>query len=259
MADERQGRCPDLGNLARLEELEPNLLMPVEGEPEATRKTKELILLLGLAFNDLKFLSWATHQLEKGHPPDDEFSPYAGEWRGTTETIHRMGAGITLEIGNLLKGYEAIVASPTVRAAIRRSKRMAKSAPAAWKWLVTFANADKKRDRSQVYYRRVRHDLGYHYQYGGDAILKGYRSHFTKRPITPSNQYAYASLGSDQAESRFFFSDAAAQGSVRALIASLGIPEASLRQHFVAINVAIRFVVEALIQELKESQVRSAT
>lgn len=251
MADPLHGRCPDF-ELAEPEAFDPKILVPVEGEPQLTRQTKELVLLLGLAFNDLKLLSWTQQQLEKGRPDDAEFSPYAGQWRGMTESLNRWAAGAMWEVGKLLVRYQDIIAAPIVKAALNRARRMNREAKVAWRSTVAFANAHRQHKDARQYYAEVRNELAYHYEWGGDTILEGYRSHFTERSAEPAGARAYASMGNKMETTRFFFSDAAAQGATTAKRQRLRLPGGTMLGYAKLMNVALRFVVEGLLLELKE-------
>jgi hypothetical protein len=68
--------------LAPPRDFDPHILLPRDGDSAELIATKELVLLLGLAFNDLKALVWTDAQLRKGTPVwEDERNradPYPG-------------------------------------------------------------------------------------------------------------------------------------------------------------------------------------
>ena len=57
--------CPDMQR-APPRDYDPAVLLPSEGEPRDVTLTKEFVLLLGLALNDLKALAWVTSSSGRG-------------------------------------------------------------------------------------------------------------------------------------------------------------------------------------------------
>jgi hypothetical protein len=154
------------------------------------------------------------------------------------------------EVGKLLVHYQDIIAAPIVKAALKRARRMNREAVVAWRSTVAFANAHREHRDARKYYAEVRNQLAYHYEWGGDTITDGYRSHFTKRSAEPAGARAYASLGDKMETTRFFFSDAAAQGATIAKREQLRIPGGTMLGYAKLMNVALRFVVVGLLQEI---------
>ncbi len=90
-------RCPDF-ELADPVQYDAAVLLPVDGEPKLLRQTKELMLLLAVAFNDIKMLAWIDEQLNKGRPVKGERTPYAGQWSGAAEWLERISSGLVHEL-----------------------------------------------------------------------------------------------------------------------------------------------------------------
>lgn len=247
-------RCPDM-ELAPARDFDPDILLPGEGEAADIVATKEFVLLLALAFNDIKALCWVDDQLRKGAPEKKaseppRADPYPGNWVGTLKTFDRLSSGVVNETYRLVRSYarKGVFKTPLFERAHRNLARRYRD---TWKAFLRDAeHPDAERLRS--YHKNIRNAVGYHYYTGGKAMTTGYRAHVAFMPGNPMSDRAWASFGKNMEESRFYFADAAAV-QVQELIgieAGRVTPE-ERRKNVGNINAAIRMLLEQLLRELK--------
>lgn len=205
-------------------------------------------MLLSLAFNDFKALAWVTEQLMQGKPVEAETpDPYRGNWIGTLDFFDRLSSGLLWEVYGILRSYSDVVASDLVHRAVGRLSRRFRD---IWASFVADAN-DPDTRAVREYHGALRNGLAFHYRRSGQQLLAAYGTHVAKDPSSPIRGRAWVSAGRNTEESRFFFADAAAQSAKVLLERDFGISyteRSATAQH---LNVAIRFVVNELLVELK--------
>ncbi len=163
---------------------------------------------LSLAYNDLKgMVLFERYLLAKGRPAANDWSPYAGQWRGTHVQIHRFVAGILHEVMVLIAKNEIVVESADMRKIVAQ---LGPKARAAWQSLVDSALGTNG-DTSKLLLR-IRNNAGFHYD--AKALGEGYQRQFRINAAaapTEGNLKAQYSYGPDMDGTRFFYADAAAQ------------------------------------------------
>jgi hypothetical protein len=197
--------------LAPLTRLEPDKLVSKEGKDSLA----EFMLALSLVFNDLKgIVSWRDYN--RLQPPDDNvISAESGEWIGFEMQIHRLMIAQVHELLRLIEEFKDIVDGEEMQ-------RIVKKAPASvrrrWDVIVRIAT-DRRSSRDDAFATilvRVRNNATYHY-YQPKALLAGFREFFYKSPGNAGNEWAYASIGNNMGQTRFYFADAAMQATLYAL------------------------------------------
>jgi hypothetical protein len=118
----------------------------------------------------------------------------------------------------------------------------------AWQSIVDAAEGTegKSQDELTLFLVQARNNVGHHY-YQPKALLEGYDHHFFGTAPSDLNDFAYASLGKNMEESRFFFADAAAQAYVRSVIDPTQILYFETSELIKRVNVAIRFFVHTYL------------
>jgi hypothetical protein len=127
-------------------------------------------------------------------------------------------------------------------------KKMPPKARAHWTDLVRVAlNQSGVSDKKfKTILTKIRANLSFHY-YQPKQLVAGYRRHFYESGAQPGNAHAYASMGKNMERTRFYFADAAIQGSLELLQDSKGfLPR--LKTGSDAANHAIRFLLEEYLR-----------
>lgn len=239
--------------LAPARDYDPAILLPAAGDAADLVATKEFVLLLGLAFNDIKALCWVDDQLRKGKPDwsgPPKADPYAGNWMGTLKTFDRLSSGVITETYYLLRkyAYRGVFKTPVFERAFRK---LARSHRDLWRAFIEDAQHPKA-ERFRTYHKNLRNAVGYHYSRGGMAMTDGYRAHVAWIPGDPKCDRAWVSFGRNMEESRFYFADAAAVQIQERLAAEAGKVTPEERQQNVrTLNFAIRAFLERLLEELE--------
>jgi len=193
-----------LSNLAPLTKYDPKRIVPENGDDQLA----QFVLALALAFNDLKgLLFWRENHFAIKPQNLEEVSEEVGEWTGVLIQIHRLLAGYTHELLELIKTFESVAVGEPVK------KMMKKAHPSTrhhWDDLVKIATG-KGTPRDKAFAKvlvEIRNNASYHY-YQPKALVAGFRRYFFESPLSPGNETAYGSMGSNMARSRFYFADAA--------------------------------------------------
>ncbi len=206
------------------------------------------LLGLSLAYNDLKGLvMFEQYLVAMGRPKPDDFSPYAGQWRGVTVQIQRWIAGVLHEIMN-------VIASPKNRAVLKGPEfpllvaRIGKANQEAWNNLVTVAQAPMNKLSMTTLLHRIRNWTAFHY--GGTNLADAYADLFTQiAGLSPSeaNLAAQVSLGADMDGTRFYYADAAAQQVMQNQLLAHGTTLDEVFEIAQQVNLALAALLRAFI------------
>ena len=241
--------------LAPARDYSPRTLLPAAGDTKEISATKEFVLLLGLAFNDIKALCWVDDQLRKGDPawgPDGPptADPYTGNWLGTIKTFDRFSSGVLTETYYLIRKYaqRGIFKTPLFKRAMRKLKRRDRE---FWGALLDDAQHPKAR-RLRTYHEELRNAVAYHYSKAGKSMVDGYQEHVALKPGHPMFDRAWASFGEHMEASRFYFADAAAvQVQERIARAAGRVSPEERKRNVNNLNHAVRMLLESLLDELE--------
>lgn len=247
-------RCPDM-ELAAARDYDPAALLRDSRDADDIVATKEFVLLLGLAFNDIKALCWVDDQLRKGTPDWDtagpaKADPYAGNWVGTLKTFDRLSSGVLTETYYLVRSYaqRGVFKTPLFERALRRLERKQR---AFWRAFVEDAQHPTAK-RFRTYHENLRNAVGYHYSKAGRVMRDGYRAHVAMKPGNPMCDRAWASFGRDMEHTRFYFADAAAvQVQERIAREAPKVTPDERKRNVDNLNFAVRMLLEALLEELE--------
>ncbi len=205
--------------MAALVAIDPRIVF----DPSASGVHEHLqrfMLILALMFNDMKGLQYLWAQAQKFrmdviYPP----SAQDGNWSGMKLQLLRNCCGFTHELLDAIKKVDtkAIKTDEFADLVSRSSLECQK----AWSDVLAVAR-DAKSDnfqqqapaetfRNQL--RRLRNRSAYHWD--PSVIENGFKNFFLDSPSHPHNVAAFVSFGSNLAQTRFFFADAAAEGSFK--------------------------------------------
>jgi hypothetical protein len=202
------------GQPSRFELPEPSKFDPEKIiRPKGDDPFAMFMLALAVVFNDHKGLFLLSDGIDSLKPPDGEISAHAGEWHGLNMQIYRLRIGMFRELFTLIETFLTEANGPQMQ---RILKRIPPGARVHWEDLVRVALdkggvSDKKFKTILV---KIRANLSFHY-YQPKQLVAGYRRHFFESEVQPGNAHAYASLGKNMERTRFYFADAAIQGSLR--------------------------------------------
>ena len=259
-ADLASGRAPNF-RLAPLTKLAKQTLLSPDNDTSERGELQRLALTLALIFNDIKDLTWARDTL--GHwRPENLTAVEAGvaQHNAMSAFFVRQLCGVTSELGNVVQAKRATFKSKGFEAALKKLKRKRLPAVKAWEQLIVdLGKPGKKADRNSKVGRCIefiRDKAAHHYGHLNwenlQALANGYRAHFNTEQNDERYQVAFASLGQNMEQSRFFFADAAVAGLMDDALKKEGLNHEDLFLFFKHVGFALRFVVEALIEELAE-------
>jgi hypothetical protein len=214
-------------------------------------RVQMLVLALALAFNDLKGLLLWQEATSGSHIPTGEISGKEGEWAGMLLQIRRLQFGHLHELLELIRVFEAEAKSGEIQSIVDRAPRITKD---EWLGLVRIATkSGTSRDaKIRAILVQTRNNSAYHYAQP-KAVVAGFRTHFFDSPQDERAKFAFASLGTDMARTRFYFADAAVEGALNDLVATMGLKKVNkrLRETIDAVNHALEYIVSGYIERAK--------
>lgn len=231
-------RSTSLPELAPLQSFDPEDFVS-SGDDEVVA----FVLTLALIYNDLHTLLVFSSANVKGAPADrGAITAERGEYSGTEVYLQRLLAGWLEETLQAIKRHEALLQRPEFAACLRRLKNK----PArAWAELVRLAGCADVSTQTDASFRRalarIRGNVAFHY-YNSRGLLSGFRSFFKTQPGR-----AYVSLGSTLASTRFYFADAAAQGTMWDAFRDHRLTLYEMLAPLKYVNAALRSLVEAYL------------
>lgn len=240
--------------------LEPFVLAPLRKyRPRAVigdsnqDRFNDFVLALALAFNDLKDLYLFRKSLSVTEPDPAEISPHAGQWNGMTIHLDRLMIAHLHETLMLIREFESEARSD-------RTTRLFESAPPDVRrdWEILVNTATDKGSPADTSFAKVlkqlRHNAAFHY-YQPKPLVSGFRRHFFETPPAANNNSAFASIGRNLEETRFYFADAAVQGALAVIVGKIGSDKfrRRLNRALVAVNNAVEHIVEEHIKGAQEN------
>jgi hypothetical protein len=238
--------CPNF-DLDPLESFDPSLLLGGKNSADA------FVLLLALAFNDLKDANWTMQQLDKCKPDDvGQIDATIGQWHGMRIRFTRQVLGILNEL--------LVAINSADRAGLLGDEHFDKAVgrcgpetQRAWSELVATATDQPSSSYPELrpYLDEVRNRAAFHYD--RTRLWQGYEHHFVRFPQSGHNERAYMSLGMKMEGTRFYFADAA----VHFAYALSDLPGARIKETdemVLAMGKALRNIVETYIRVRAENQ-----
>ncbi|MEM7138942.1 MAG: hypothetical protein AAF500_20370 [Myxococcota bacterium] len=241
-------------DLAQRQSIPPNQLV---GRDEASDLDK-LMLMLSLAFNDLKMVAWLYERSREAqvHYISDPSSPEWGQVVGMMVFAQRQMVAIQHETLNLVKRYKKVLDESEFQEIVRR---MPPGPTGSWNQIVQAALTDinlkgrgGKRRPSDLrgWLQTVRNHVVSHYGQPSD-VVRGYQEFFYEGEKGDHNASAYFSDGQNMEGTRFFYADAAVQKALHIFneYAHHEIPENAF-----AFNHALKHLITAYIQSRSPDQ-----
>lgn len=233
--------------LASLTRLEPEKLISKEGKDPLA----EFVLALALVFNDLKGLVSWRDDINLQAPDDGLISPEAGEWMGFEMQIHRLLIAQLHELLRLIDESRAIVEGEEMRRIIKKARPSVKR---RWELIVRIAT-NEGTPRDDIFANilvKVRNNASFHY-YQPKPLVAGFREFFYTSGKNAGNEWAYASIGNNMGQTRFYFADAAMQGTLYALIEKpMGKKFAKVfREVIEDVNQALAYIIGQYVKRAK--------
>ena len=176
---------------------------------DATSPLGRLILVLAVAFNDLKGIIVFSRFLRgEARLETGEMLSSRGQYIGLAMQMARFMAGVVHELMVELKEELKTIESEAFRKIL---EALTPQASKSWQAMLAVARGDNPSSKADSYSHMlllVRNSVAFHYS--GKALGRGYREHFddTSRPHSTR---AVFSDGTSMEDTRFFFADAATE------------------------------------------------
>lgn len=240
-------------DLAPLEAFRPADVVSRVGKDDLSA----FMLALAAAFNDMKGLFLWRRMIGPLRPKNPHsVSARAGQFSGIDLQVTRLLLANLLEILRLVQEFAEVASGDDVR-------KLLLSAPVSvrreWDSILRLSAGDTW-GRDQKFARvltQIRNNAVYHY-YQPKALLAGYRTHFFGRASSLTNRAAYASMGSNMEQTRFYYADAAIQALLATSVDSMGREQFQRRltRTGSAVNQCIAHLVSTY---LRQQETRTAT
>lgn len=237
--------------LAPLTRYNPAKIVAKEGK----NPLGEFVLALALAFNDLKgLIDWRQRIFPLKPSDEGELSPRAGEWAGIETQIHRLLVAQMHELLKLIKEFESVASGEAMRKILKKASSSTRHDWADLVKVATGKGATRDTDFAQVLVE-TRNNTSYHY-HQPKGLVAGFRRCFFYSPRTPRNEVAFASVGLNMEQSRFYFADAAVEAAVE-ILADKTMGSAKFGKRLTAaiesVNQALAHIVSAYIKQARVS------
>lgn len=221
MMPRRSSRAPEPNgvadfDLAPLKSFRPEGIIARDGK----ERFGAFMLALATAFNDLKgLLYWRRLILQKSTGMRG-VSPRVGQLAGMELQVQRLILAHLHEFLELLKAFKEESRGEEMRALLRTAPL---GTQRQWEDLVRFATGEG--DARDAQFTKVlvivRNNAAAHY-YQPNALVGGFRRHFYELRPAPNNAAAYASIGINMEQTRFYYADAALQAFIEKLPSAVG-------------------------------------
>lgn len=233
----------------KLEGISPKTLL---GEKE--HAFEDFFLVLALVYNDLKGLLLFGVLLSEVYrqPELEELSPHAGEIYGLRTQQEKLIASHIREFLKFLMKRRSLLGTPKFRLFINQlNPEMQK----LWGAIQGTALRDEISDHSSFAYslRRIRDNVGYHYDDAHKSLREGFESFFSQTPKNKGSEKALYALGNSMTETRFYFIDAAVRQyiSLRAANVKMEGREMSTLEHATELTKTVSDMNQAIYALMK--------
>lgn len=246
----------DLAELKAIPKTLVDISTPFVGSGTPDQQVDAFMLALAVAYNDLKGALWMIKVLFDAQPKDkNEISALNGQRVGMDRQFYRLTLSYIHEVLELVKRENALIRSDQFREILSRTPNRCQK---DWEEIVSFSlEADETRTHKhappksmKAALETVRSSGTFHY-YNIKNFWYGYKHHFEKD--SPHSAYAWASLGKNAEETRFYYADAAMDGIVNSrtgidskkftetvdqLVKSVGYVIRYLLEHYIEVRLA---------------------
>lgn len=208
------------------------------------QKVCNFILMLSLAYNDFKNIIWAITQIEKLRPKEKKVSPSYGQIDGMYAHLTKLLFAHLCELANSIKDNISVLDKPLFKKILNHIKIKNRE---YWNSLVGFARGDSDTELKEILIR-IRSNIAFHYNQPKE-LANGYKFFMNNEKIPKDFRRVYVSIGNDLFKSRFYFADAAVQGSIDKLKVDYNIDMfKEVNKIIHEVNVALFYIVERFCQ-----------
>lgn len=199
-----------------LQEQSKKLASPQNVDPKAFLSDSKvsvevcaLVMALALFFNDLRDAVYA-YLILMENKPGEKFQRTVEWGNHTGMQIHliRYHLAVLHELFKLIRSNSKILEDPFLKEVLRNLSKQSKR---GWETLVTVSLGGTGTGSLAQALVKLRNNITFHYE--AKAILSGFERHFLQDGA--SKEVAVLSRGDSIASTRFYFADAAAQGSIQ--------------------------------------------
>lgn len=218
-----------LGELAKLDRLETFDPAAFTASDKATQDVAEFVLVLALAFNDLKDLLLAESLLLTQKPSDLQTpTPALGMFSGAHYHFYRLLLAHLYELLYLVQQNATIRATPPF---LKLEKQLTRGARESWGKLVAAAEEKNAEDSDIRFLLLARNKVAFHYD--RKVIGRAFRAAFD----SSGARLPYLSRGRSVASARFYFADAAAQTYLQQQFGEIELEQFFLRRWDLLTNI----------------------
>ncbi|HKI79726.1 MAG TPA: hypothetical protein VKA26_14390 [Ignavibacteriaceae bacterium] len=227
--------------LADLESFDPQSFMP---DGKVSKEICGFILTLALIYTDIKKLIIFYEAIFESKPKGEfKLQKDWGEYTGLARFLDRHNISILHELFNFIKKEKNLLEDEFIKSLVQA---LNKDARLAWQALIDASLEKLSSNKFSKDLMFIRNKITFHYD--SKIVLKGFEHFIEHGQITKK---AFISRGSNLAQSRFYFADAAAEN----YLISLSNPDdledffKQVRDNIKKINVSIWYIVINFIQK----------
>ena len=230
---------PDF-NLAKLQCFDAQAFV---SDDKDEQEVCNFILMLALAHNDFKDIFWALRQINKIHPKKTRVTTYCGQIGGMYSHLMKLSIAHLCELANSIKNNIDVLNKPLFKKVLSYVKG---ENIEYWSSLVGFAQGESDTELKRILIR-IRGNITFHYH--PKEIASGYKSFMDDETINKDFRNPYISRGNNWLESRFYFADAAVQGSISKLKTDYKLDMLDdVKKIIDRMNIALYHIVERFCQ-----------
>ena len=229
-------------------------------EDKKEDEVENLFLTLGIIFNDLVGLIYFEKLLIETYekPKIEEVTGHAGTYAGIIIQINKLFAGTVNEFFALLKEKNDLFNAGEFKEILGL---LSKKDQRLWHSLIAAAHRDfiDVEDLLKAIVQ-IRHNLAFHFDNSSKILRKGYISYFFGKTKDKRNERAFYSLGDTIETTRFYFSDAAAEETIKLFAGKMpkenSIEDLSFKKYLSQIRETIN-VIATIISSLMKHYIQS--
>ncbi|MCB4791940.1 MAG: hypothetical protein LHV68_08640 [Elusimicrobia bacterium] len=237
-------RVHEIGDLYSFD---ANVFLPNDKDNSDTADVCSFMLMLSLAYNDLKYLSQINVCINEDKPiSPGKCNRHAGQYSGMTWYIRKLWFSILRELMENISKSEAILSHPLFEEVLRK---LSKEAREKWNMFIDVSKNVQKNIPEYDKYKplkelceRMRNHVASHYDLNHGNMINGYKNHFISQP----KSRAYISRGDAMAERKPFFADCIVAGYFELLLKK--IEDTDYQEFYKVLNHPLWEIIEAFIQ-----------
>jgi hypothetical protein len=206
---------------------------------------QSFFLILGLIFDDLKGLIFFQKVIEDNYrkPDVNEVSAHAGEYNGLIAQTERLLIATVGEFFKFIEENEVVLTSTNFLLTL---KKLSLEKRNRWNDLVSFG--DGSTILSKI--ARIRSNVTFHYDNSMEELRRGFiNSFFSNRKDLIQHKRAYYSFGNTMENTRMYYSDAAAEDYIHALLGTED--RIAIREAINGMNHTIQGLLRVYLENIK--------